>query len=116
MYTIQALWSAARHNINAKIIICNNGSYRLLQLNIAAYWKERDIPAHDFPLSFDLSHPPLNFVDIARGMGVAGVRVEKPWEIGPAITQMLAHPGPFLIDLVLAGDTHPERVGNTCGQ
>ena len=116
MYTIQALWSAARHNINAKFIVCNNGSYRLLQLNIAAYWKERDIPAHDFPLSFDLSHPPLGFVDMARGMGVAGVRVEKPWEIGPAIAQMLAHPGPFLIDLVLEGDTHPERVGNTCGQ
>jgi benzoylformate decarboxylase len=29
---------------------------------------------------------------------------------------MLAHPGPFLIDLVLESDTHPERVGNTCGQ
>jgi len=116
MYTIQALWSAARHNIDAKFIICNNGSYRLLQLNIAAYWKERDIPAHDFPLSFDLSYPPLGFVDMARGMGVAGVRVEKPWEIGPAIAQMLAHPGPFLIDLVLEGDTHPERVGVTCGQ
>jgi benzoylformate decarboxylase len=29
---------------------------------------------------------------------------------------MLAHPGPFLIDLVVESDTHPERVGNTCGQ
>ena len=44
---------------------------------------------------------------MARGMGVQGVRVEKPGEIGPAIKQMLAHPGPFLIDLVLEGDTHP---------
>lgn len=62
-----------------------------MQLNIAAYWKERDIPAHDFPLSFDLSYPPMpGFVDMARGMGVAGVRVEKPWEIGPAIVQMWA--------------------------
>jgi benzoylformate decarboxylase len=116
MYTIQALWTAARHNTDAKFVICNNGSYRLLQLNIAQYWKEREIPEHDFPLSFDLSHPPLHFVEMAKGMGVPGVRVEKPWEIGPAIEQMLATPGPFLIDLVLEGDTHPERVGNTCGQ
>ena len=116
MYTIQALWTAARHNLDVKFVVCNNGSYRLLQLNIDQYWKEQGIPKHDFPLSFDLSSPPLHFVDMARGMGVLGLRIEKPEEIGPAIQQMLAHPGPFLIDLVLEGDTHPERIGNTCGQ
>jgi benzoylformate decarboxylase len=116
MYTIQALWTAARHNVDAKFIVCNNGSYRLLQLNIDQYWKDQGLPKHDFPLSFDLSSPPLHFVDLARGLGVPGLRVEKPWEIGPAIQQMLAHPGPFLIDLVLEGDVHPERIGNTCGQ
>ncbi len=116
MYTIQALWTAARHNINAKFVVCNNASYRLLQLNIDQYWKERDIPKHDFPLSFDLSHPPLNFAEMARSMSVQALRVEKPWEIGPAIEQALAHPGPFLIDLVLESDTHPERIGETCGQ
>jgi benzoylformate decarboxylase len=116
MYTIQALWTAARHNVNAKFVVCNNGSYRLLQLNIEEYWKEGGLPKGDYPLSFDLSHPPLKFVELARAMGVQGVRVEKPWEIGPAIQQMLAHPGPFLVDLVLEGHTNPERVGNTCGQ
>jgi thiamine pyrophosphate-dependent acetolactate synthase large subunit-like protein len=116
MYTIQALWTAARHNVDAKFVICNNGSYRLLQLNIDEFWKERGIEKHDFPMSFDLSNPPLHFVDIARGLGVQAARVEKPWEIKQAIEQALAHPGPFLIDLVLEGDVHPERVGNTCGQ
>ncbi|MFN8474497.1 MAG: thiamine pyrophosphate-binding protein [Anaerolineae bacterium] len=116
MYTIQALWSAARHNIDTKFVVCNNGSYRLLQLNIDAYWKEQGVPKHDFPLSFDLSYPALHFADMARGMGVQGVRVEGPADIGPAISQALDTKGPFLIDLVLEGDTHPERVGNTCGQ
>ncbi len=116
MYTIQALWSAARHNIAARFVVCNNASYRLLQLNIDEYWKERGVAKHDYPLSFDLSHPPLNFAELARSMGVMGVRVEKPWEIAQAVEQMLAHPGPFLIDLVLESDTHPERVGATCGQ
>jgi thiamine pyrophosphate-dependent acetolactate synthase large subunit-like protein len=116
MYTIQALWSAARHNVAAKFVICNNASYRLLQLNIDQYWKERSITKHDYPLSFDLSTPPLHFVEMARGMGVQGVRVEKPWEVGPAIKEALAFPGPFLIDLVLESDTHPEKIGATCGQ
>ncbi len=116
MYTIQALWSAARHNVAAKFVVCNNGSYRLLQLNILAYWQERSLPEHPFPLSFDLSAPVLRFDEMARAMGVAATRVEKPAEVGPAIGQMLAHPGPFLIDLVLEGDTHPELIGIRCGQ
>ncbi|WP_129671912.1 thiamine pyrophosphate-binding protein [Candidatus Chloroploca sp. Khr17] len=116
MYTIQSLWSAARHNLDVKFIVCNNSSYRLLQLNIDQYWKDQGLPKRDYPLSFDLSSPPLGFVDIARGMGVAGVRVEQPEEVAGAIKQMLEHPGPFLIDLALEGDVHPERVGATCGQ
>ena len=116
MYTIQALWTAARHNIDVKFVVCNNGSYHLLQLNIDQFWKDQGIEKHDYPLSFDLSTPPLKFAELAQAMSVPAVRVEKPWEIGPAIKQALASPGPFLIDLVLAGDTHPERIGNTCGQ
>ena len=108
MYTIQALWTAARHNINAKFVICNNASYRLLQLNVDEYWKEENMPKHDFPMSFDLSYPQLHFVDIAQGMGVPGIRVEKPWEIAQAVQQMLASPGPFLVDLVLEF-RHPPR-------
>lgn len=115
MYTIQALWSAARHNVDAKFVVCNNRSYRILQLNIKAYWQEQGIPEHDFPLSFDLSKPAIRFDEMARSLGVAAVRVEKPDEIAPAIRQALAHPGPFLIDLVLDGDIHPDMIGIKCG-
>lgn len=116
MYTIQALWTAARHNIDAKFVICNNRSYRLLQLNITAYWKELNIPAHDFPLPFDLSKPEIQFHDLARAMGVPGVLVTKPEEIGPALKQAMSTPGPFLIDVVLEGNVHPELIGVRCGQ
>ena len=116
MYTIQALWSAARHNVDAKFVICNNRSYRLLQLNIHAYWQERHIAPHDFPLSFDLSSPVMRFDEMARSMDVPGIRVEKPAEIAPAIRKALAHQGPFLIDVVLEGDVHPEMIGVRCGQ
>ncbi|MFM8295664.1 MAG: thiamine pyrophosphate-binding protein [Microcystaceae cyanobacterium] len=116
MYTIQALWTAARHNVNAKFIICNNRSYKLLQLNIQAYWREQSINPHDFPLSFDLSKPILHFDEMARSMGVEAERIETPDQIGPAIEKALAHPGPFLLDVVIKGDIHPEMIGLRCGQ
>ena len=116
MYTIQALWTAVRHNVPAKFVVANNGAYKLLHMNVDQYWKDQGIPKHDYPLSFDLSNPPLQFVELARGLSVQGLRVEKPWEIAPAIRDMLAYPGPFLIDLVLESETHPERIGVACGQ
>jgi benzoylformate decarboxylase len=116
MYTIQALWTAARHQLPTKFVVANNGAYKLLHLNVEQYWAEQRIAKHDYPISFDLSHPPLQFAELARAMSVDSVRVEKPWEVGPAVRQMLASPGPFLIDLVLESDTHPERIGAACGQ
>ena len=116
MYTIQALWSAVRHKAGAKFIVCNNGSYKLLQLNIDVYWQERAIPRHDHPLSFDLSYPAIRFDLLAQSMGVDSVRVEKEDEIGPAIERMLADDKPFLIDLVLQGDHKADWVETNCAQ
>jgi benzoylformate decarboxylase len=116
MYTIQALWSAARHKTGAKFVICNNGSYRLLQMNVDAYWTEREIAGHDHPLCFDLSEPRIDFAAIAAAMGVKGVRVTNPEDIAPAIDRMLEDDEPFLIDLMLEGDFHPELIGVKCGQ
>lgn len=116
MYVIQAFWSAARHNLDIKFIICSNQSYRLLQLNISQFWKERGVEGRSFPMAFDLSEPPLGFVEMARGMGVEGRRVEKPEEIVPAIEAAMAHDGPFVLDVVIAGEVRPELVGVHCGQ
>lgn len=116
MYTIQTLWSAVRHQAGAKFVVCNNGSYKLLQLNIDVYWKERNINVHEYPLSFDLSYPAIRFDLLAQSMGVEAVRVEKPEEIGPAIDRMLADDKPFLIDLVLEGNHHADWVKTNCAQ
>nr|WP_076792332.1 thiamine pyrophosphate-binding protein [Chlorobium sp. KB01] len=101
MYTIQALSSARRHNIGVKFIVCNNSSYRLLQLNLKQYWKEIGSVEHEMPLPFDLSVPETRFDLMAKSMGVNAVRVEKPDQIKEAISMMLADDEPFLIDLVL---------------
>jgi benzoylformate decarboxylase len=99
MYTIQALWTAARYGVAAKFVICDNGRYRLLDHNIEQYWREREIHAHAFPSSFDLSYPEIGFVELARSLSVPAIRVEKTVDVEPAVRQLLAHDGPFLVDL-----------------
>lgn len=104
MYTIQALWTAARHQIDAKFVICNNGAYKLLKLNIDQYWDVNQITPRGYPHSFDLSNPVIDFAAVARGMHVAAERVERNEDVGAAIERMLAHQGPYLIDLILPED------------
>jgi benzoylformate decarboxylase len=114
MYTIQAMWTAARHEIGAKFVVCNNRSYQLLKLNVQQYWRERGFSDHAFPGSFDLGNPVIRFDRLAESMGVPAARVETPDEVAPAIEQALADDGPFLIDLALHQEVpdHDEDAAN----
>lgn len=116
MYVLQALWSAARHDLPVKFVICNNRSYRLLQANISQFWAERGITDRAFPLSFDLSKPVLDFAHIARGFGIESARIETAADIVPPIERALAHDGPFVLDVLLESNVHPELIGVKCGQ
>ncbi len=104
MSTIQALATAARHDIGAKFVICNNRSYRILKYNLQEYWETIGQPTSGpFPESFDLAKPALNFAGLAMAQGVKAMRVETPEQIGPALDAALADPAePFLIELVLS--------------
>jgi benzoylformate decarboxylase len=104
MYTYQALWTAARYDVAANFVVCNNHRYELLNKNIDQYWSERDIPRHNHPRSFDLSHPEIDFVGLAKSFGADGVRVHKPDQAAEAVARMLSTRRPFLVDL-LTDDT-----------
>jgi thiamine pyrophosphate-dependent acetolactate synthase large subunit-like protein len=107
MYTFQALWTAAHYRIGAKFVVCNNRSYRLLKINLLDYWPLLGLSPAQFPPSFpppfDIADPDLDFVGLARALGVPGQRVAQPADIAPAIETMLEHDGPYLIDLILDG-------------
>lgn len=102
MYTFQALWTATRYGVAAKFVVCDNHRYELLDHNIDQYWRERSIAPHAYPSGFDLSRPEIGFVALANGFGVPAVRVEKQSQVAEAVDRMLAHQGPFLVDLVTA--------------
>ncbi len=102
MQTIQALASAARYEIGAKFIVCNNGRYRILDKNLLQYRKELGIPRdRPLPREFDLQPPKLDFAKLAHGQGVKARRVEAAGDFAQALEEMLTDDGPYLIDLVL---------------
>jgi benzoylformate decarboxylase len=47
----------------------------------------------------DLDRPQIDFVGLARSLGVPGTRVEKTSDIGPAVGRALASGGPHLVDV-----------------
>ncbi|MGA8157389.1 MAG: thiamine pyrophosphate-binding protein [Rhodoplanes sp.] len=101
VFTFPALWTAAHYRINAKFVVCNNRSYRILKDNLVVYWLDLDIQQGNFPASFDIRDPDIDYVSLAKGLGVPGTRVTQPGEMPEAIAAMLAHDGPYLIDLIL---------------
>ena len=104
MYTVQALWTAARYNIPITWVICNNRTYRILKVNMEIYLRDMlkdtqrksEYLGMDFPL-------PLNLAGVAEGFGVHGRKVEKPSELRPALEEALALDTPALVDVVIDG-------------
>jgi len=104
MYTIQALWTAAHNDIPVIYIIISNQSYRILKYNMNRYRGQRKIApkAEPFP-HMDLAGPSLNFVDMARGMGLAGKCVTEPAQIKPAIEEALSANKAYLLEVKTEG-------------
>ena len=72
LYTIQALWTAARYRIGAIFVILNNTSYRILKQRLHAM---RGLSQQaDTYVGMELTDPAVDFVSLARSFGVAAER------------------------------------------
>jgi len=99
MYTIQALWTMAREQLNVVSIIFNNASYSVLNVELERVGAEE--AGAKARSQLDLAGPELNFAHLAQGMGVRGVRATTAEEFVWALEQALATPGPHLIEAVV---------------
>ncbi|MFM7126803.1 MAG: acetolactate synthase large subunit [Actinomycetota bacterium] len=103
MYTVQSLWTQARENLDVTTVIFANRAYGILRIELgrtgaAALMAEGDTKALSM---FDLSHPDLDWVSLARGMGVEATRVETVEEFSAAFRSAMAQRGPRLIEAVI---------------
>jgi benzoylformate decarboxylase len=97
MYTIQALWTASHDSIPCVYVIFNNASYRILKQRTLAL---KGFSAEDDRyVGMDLVNPRIDYVGMARALGVPGELVEKGAGIGPAVKRGLASGGPYLVDV-----------------
>lgn len=99
MYSLTALWTAAHHRIPVTFVMLNNGSYRILKINMREYLGDA-AAARKF-VGLDLNDPPLRFDLMAEAMGVPARRVANPRDLSGALRDAIAHDGPSLVDVVM---------------
>src|SRR5207244_10663715 len=92
-----ARWHAARGSRAVGYVIFNTASYRILKQRTRAL---KGFSAEDDRyVAMDLDRPLIDFVGIARALGVPGERVEKTADVGGALGRGLASGGPYLLDV-----------------
>ena len=101
MYTPQALWTMVRENTDVAVVLLNNSSYAILNIEMQRVGVEN--PSDKAKSLLDLSNPTIDWVNIANGMGMPASRVETVAEFDSAIAEAMAHRGPRLIEVILPG-------------
>lgn len=98
MYTLQALWTAARENLRITVVIFANRAYAILKGELAALGGNAGPRALDM---LDIGRPDLDWVALAKGMGVAATRVTTLEDLARAIRRGTESAGPNLIEVPL---------------
>jgi acetolactate synthase I/II/III large subunit len=99
MYTMQALWTQARESLNVTTVLCNNHSYRILQVELARAGVTE--PGRKARSLTSLANPNIEWTSLARGLGVPAVRVEMAEDLMRELERSFATPGPSLIEMIL---------------
>ena len=100
MYTISALWTQARENLDVTTVIYNNGAYDILRLELQRVGAEA-APGPKALNLLDLTRPTIDFVKIAEGMGVPARRTTTAEDFAAALRSALSERGPHVIEAVV---------------
>lgn len=99
LYTLQALWTMARERLDVTVVIANNKRYAVLDMELDRVGADAGGPAAR--AMFDLTGPDLDFVALAAGFGVEGVRVDTAEDLTAHLARANATPGPQLIEALV---------------
>jgi pyruvate dehydrogenase (quinone) len=79
-------------DLHVKVIVFNNGALGFVEQEMKAAGVE----------TYGTEFKPQNFATIASGAGIRAWRVDTPEQVIPALQEAFAHPGPALIDVIVA--------------
>jgi benzoylformate decarboxylase len=105
LYVNQALWTAAHYRIPVIWLICNNAQYMILKRRLHAYGGAA-AKAETY-IGLDMRDPEVDFLALARAMGVHGVRADTPDTVSKALRAAMARAGPTLIDVPIERSIKP---------
>jgi acetolactate synthase-1/2/3 large subunit len=104
LYTIQALWTQAREQLNVTTVLLNNAAYAILRMELArtgAAGQGTGVQGERAAAMLDLSGPAPDFTKISEGLGVPATRAETAEDLDAALRHAYAEPGPHLIEAIL---------------
>jgi acetolactate synthase-1/2/3 large subunit len=99
MYTLQALWTQAREALDVITLVFANRSYAILRGELANVGAGN--PGRKALDMLDLRRPDLDWIGLARAMGVPSARVTTMEEFNRRLAEGIAASGPFLVEVEL---------------
>jgi acetolactate synthase I/II/III large subunit len=99
MYTLQALWTMAREGLNVTTVVFANRDYAVLKREFS--YLGAGSPGPRAASMFEIGHPDLDWVQLGKGMGVPGIRVNSLDRFAKALRDGFMAEGPSLIEVPL---------------
>jgi acetolactate synthase-1/2/3 large subunit len=99
MYTLQALWTLARENLDVTVVVFANNSYRIL--NIEMLRTAAGAAGPQAAKLLGLGDPVIHWVPLANGLGLPAVRCTTAEEFETAFARAMAQRGPMFIEAAI---------------
>ncbi len=99
LYTLQALWTMAREQLDVTTVIFSNRRYAILRMELARVGATAS--GQRALEMLDIAPPDIDFVSLARGFGVPATRPETAETFAADLERAFAEPGPHLIEAVI---------------
>ena len=97
MYTLQSLWTQAREGLNVTTIVFANRTYQILRGEFDGVGAGE--PGQRALDMLSIDRPSLDWVALAKGMGVPGRAVSNADDFNKALAEAIAEKGPRLIEV-----------------
>lgn len=108
MYTVQALWTAARYNIPVVYVICNNRSYKILKQAMLHYLAGTERESQFVGMSF--YEKPIELWRIAESFDLLGISVERPEALRPALDRAFSAGKAAVVDVHIEETLDPQGI------
>ncbi len=99
MYTLQALWSMVRENLNITVVLFSNRQYKILNGEFAGVGA--GVPGRRATDMLSLDRPDLDWAALSKGMGMPCRTVHTLQQLSAALREALHSEGPGLVEVVM---------------